>query len=155
MLGFGLDAFRQHRQLEASAKTDDRTHDRHGVAVVFQVANKGTVDLDLVEGERVQIRQGGISRSEVIQGDLHAERLEPIEDRYRARKVVDQNALGDFEFEAGRRQAGFEQNGMNEAWQVAMVELDRRDVDGNGERPRPGCGFTTGLRAAPIRPAKR
>ena len=55
MLGFVLDAFREDRQLEASAETDDCTHDRFGMVVTFQVANEVAIDLDLVARERLQI----------------------------------------------------------------------------------------------------
>src|SRR5450759_6028396 len=39
---------------------------------------------------------------------------------------------------------------MDEPWQVAMAKLDRRDIDRNGQRPRPGCGFATGLAQNPF-----
>ena len=73
-------AFRQDRQVKASAEINDRTDDRHRVVIVFQVADKATVDLDLVEAERLQIRQGRISRPEIVHCNPHAERLEPTED---------------------------------------------------------------------------
>jgi len=132
MLGFGLDPFRQDRLIKASAETDDCVHDSPGVVVVFQVANKDTIDLDLVEPERLQIRQGRKSGSEIIHCNLYAQRLEPIEDRYRAREVVNHYALGDFEFEAARSKASFEEDRMDEPRQVTMAELDRRDIDRNG-----------------------
>src|SRR5450830_1763667 len=150
MLGFGLDPFRQDRLIKASAETDDCVHDSPGVVVVFQVANKDTIDLDLVEPERLQIRQGRKSGSEIIHSNLYAQRLEPIEDRYRAREVVNHYALGDFEFEAARSKASFEEDRMDEPRQVTMAELDRRDIDRNGQRLRPGCGFVTGLTQNPF-----
>src|SRR3979411_2358525 len=54
VLSVGLDSFRENRRVQAPSETDDRTHDRPGVVVVFQVPNKGSVDLDLVAGERLQ-----------------------------------------------------------------------------------------------------
>jgi hypothetical protein len=79
MLGCGLDSFRQDGQVKALAETNDCMHNCPGVVVVFQVANKDTIDLDLVEPERLQIRQGRKSGSEIIHCNLHAERLEPDE----------------------------------------------------------------------------
>ena len=69
-LNFGLNAFRKGWNAEAMAETDDSANNGHGVTVVVQVTDKGTVDLDPVEGEGVQIRQRRISCSEVIQRDL-------------------------------------------------------------------------------------
>src|SRR5664280_1451049 len=150
MLGFGLDSFREDRQIKASAETDDCTHDCLGVVVGFQVANKDTIDLDLVKFEGLQIRQGRISGSEIVHCNPHAKRLEATQDRYRAREVVNHNALGDFEFEAARSKTGFEQNRMDEPRQVAVAELHRRDIDRNGQRLRPGCGFVTSLTQDPF-----
>src|SRR5674476_322593 len=39
---------------------------------------------------------------------------------------------------------------MDEPWQVAMAKMDRRDIDRNGQRLRPGCGFATGLAQNPF-----
>ena len=125
MLGCGLDSFRQDGQVKALAETNDCMHNCPGVVVVFQVANKDTIDLDLVEPERLQIRQGRKSGSEVVHCDLYAERLEATQDRYRAREVVDHYALGNFKFKTARSKASFEQDRMNEPRQIALAELDR------------------------------
>jgi len=85
----------------------------------------------------MQIGQGRIPGSEIIQCDPHAERLEPSENRYRARKIVNQYALGDFKFETSRSEAGLKQDRMDQARQVALAELNRRNVNGNGQRIRP------------------
>src|SRR5665647_2063292 len=129
VLGVSFDAFGQDRNVEAVAETDDRTNNRHGMAAVFQVANKSAVNLDLIERERMQIGQGRIPGSEIIQCDPHAERLEPSENRYRARKIVNQYALGDFKFETSRSEAGLKQDRMDQARQVALAELNRRNVN--------------------------
>src|ERR1035437_5438287 len=150
MLGFGLDPFRPDRQAQAVALTIYCMHDCPGVVVGFQVANKDTIDLDLVEPERLQIRQGRKAGSEIMHCNLHAERFESIEDRYRTREVVNHYALGDFEFEAARGESGLKQDRMDGPRQVALAELDWRDIDRNGQRLRPGCGFATGLTQNPF-----
>src|ERR1017187_7787941 len=48
VLGFGLDPFRQDRQIKTLAETDDCSHDGPGVMVVFQITNKDAINLDLV-----------------------------------------------------------------------------------------------------------
>src|SRR5450759_771503 len=57
MLSLGLDAFSQDGNIETPAEADHRANDRDRVAVGFQVGNEAPVDLYLVEGERMQIRQ--------------------------------------------------------------------------------------------------
>src|ERR1039458_1257543 len=125
MLGFGLDPFRQDRQIKGSAETDDCSHDGLGVMVVFQITNKDAINLDFVTTERLQIRQGRISRSEIVHRNLYAERLEATQDRHRARAVINHYALGDLQFKTARSKASFEQDRMNEPRQIALAELDR------------------------------
>ena len=67
--------------------------------------------------------------------------LQPPQDRDGAREVADQDAFGDFKLETRRRQAGFQQDLMDEARQVAVLELHRRQIDGDMQRPRPRCGL--------------
>src|ERR1039458_3437695 len=55
VLGFGLDPFRQDRQIKTLAETDDCSHDGPGVMVVFQITNKDAINLDLVKTKRLQI----------------------------------------------------------------------------------------------------
>ena len=39
---------------------------------------------------------------------------------------------------------------MNKSWQVAVVELDRRDIHGDCQRLRPRCRFATGFTQNPF-----
>src|ERR1017187_575425 len=125
MLGFGLDPFRQDRQIKGSAETDDCSHDGLGVMVVFQITNKDAINLDFVTTERLQIRQGRISRSEIVHRNPYAERLEATQDRHRTREVINHYTLGDLQFEATRSKASLEQDRMDKPRQIALAELDR------------------------------
>ena len=112
--------------------------------------DKGAVDLDLVERERLQIAQRGIAAAEIVHRDAHAERLEPAQQRQAALEILDQHAFGDFEFEPVRRQPGFEQDRMHQADHVAMHELRRRQVDRDLQRLRPGRGLAAGFAQDPF-----
>ncbi len=59
-------------------------------------------------------------------------------------EIADQHAFGDFKFQPRRRQAGFQQNLMHQLRQVAVLELHRRQVDGDAQRPRPGRRLAAG-----------
>ena len=69
-------ALGKDRHVEAMPKVDYRAHDRLGVPIGRQVADKSAVDLDLVERERVQIGQRRIAGAEIIERDANAEGLE-------------------------------------------------------------------------------
>ena len=84
MLHGGFDAFGQYRNVEAVAEIDHGAHDRHGMLIVLEIENESPIDLDFVECERMQVRQGRISGSEVIERDADAKGLEPGENGYRA-----------------------------------------------------------------------
>ena len=104
----GFDALGEHRQFQPAGETDHGADDRRGLRVGSQFRYEGLVDLDLVERKRLQIRQGGISRAEIVHRDAHSERLEPPQDRDRAREILHQDPLGDLEFQPARRQPGFQ-----------------------------------------------
>ena len=54
-LSFGLDPFGKHRNVQAVSEGDNGANDRHGMMIVFQVADEHAVDLDFFERERVQV----------------------------------------------------------------------------------------------------
>ena len=57
--------------------------------------------------------------------------FQPAQDRDRAVEVADQHAFGDFELEPRRRQAGLQQHLVHQLRQVAVLELHRRQIDGD------------------------
>ncbi len=61
-----------------------------------------SIDLDLVERERLQQGQRRIASTEVVHRDPHAEILESPQSRHRPAEIADQDALGNFQFESRR-----------------------------------------------------
>ena len=57
MLRLRLDTFSQDGNIETPAEAYHRANDRDGLVVAIQVGNESTVDLYLVEGESMQLRQ--------------------------------------------------------------------------------------------------
>ena len=72
-LFFRLDAFRHHRQIEPAAERDHRADDGGGLLAMAEIGDEALIDLDLVERERLQIRQRRITGAEIVHGDAHAE----------------------------------------------------------------------------------
>lgn len=133
----GLHAFRHHRQIEPAAERDHRADDGGRLLAVAEIGDEGLVDLDLVERKRLQIGQRRIAGAKIVHGDAHAEIFQPAQDRHRAGEIADQHAFGDLQFQPRRRQTGLQQNLMHQARQVAVLELHRRQIDGDVQRPRP------------------
>ena len=50
-LKFGFNTFREDRNLKAVTKPNDRPHNRHGITIMAQIADKGAIDLDPIERE--------------------------------------------------------------------------------------------------------
>src|SRR5690606_8805756 len=101
-----LDALGSDRHFEAVAERNDRLdHLAHGL-VALEVANEAAIDLDAVERQRLQLRQAGISRAEIVEADMDAHVLQAGDNvPYRADILV-QAALGDFDLQPLGRETG-------------------------------------------------
>jgi len=132
------------------AEIDDGADDRRRLRIAAEIHHEGAVDLDLVEREGLQIAQRGIARAEIVHRDAHAEPFQPPQQRETTVEILDQHALGDFEFKPVGREPGFEQDRMDEADEVAVHELRRRQVDGDLQRRRPGGRLAAGLAQDPL-----
>ena len=77
---------------------------------MIDTRDESPIDLDLVEGKRLQQRQRRTAGAEIIHGDLDAERLQEPQNRQRAGRVVDGDAFGDLKLEPAGCQAGLQQD---------------------------------------------
>lgn len=91
---------------------------------------------------------------EIVHRDMHAERLDTPQCRERAVEIAHQRGLGDLEFEPAGCEAGFQQHFMHELHEILVVDLHRRNVDGDGQRLRPGRGLLAGLAQNPLADAE-
>ncbi len=82
----------------------------------------------------MQIVQCRVAGAEVIQRQPHADAIELIDQIGDLCAVVDQDGLGDLEFELIRHQTGSAQRQQHTVKQMARVtELARRKIDGNAK----------------------
>ncbi len=132
----GLHPFRDHFQPEAVRHRDDRLRNRDVVRVLRDVLDERAVDLDAVEREPLDGREGRVTRAEVVDREADAHRLDPVEYLLRARGVLHDHALGDFELEAVRLERALGEGPLDLAQQVLVLELPRRQVHRNGQRGR-------------------
>ncbi len=66
-------------------------------------ADPRPVDLDVIEGKELQVIEGGVAGTEVIEHELHAGVVQPLECLPRGHHVADEAAFGELEFERLRR----------------------------------------------------
>ncbi len=143
-LGGCLDAFREHGKIEGAAEPEDQTHDRGGLAIGIDRFDEGAIDLDLVEGKGMDVRERRIARAKIVHGDADAHHLEPPQRHQRAFQVADERRFGDLQFQAPGRKARFDQNLMDHLGKVLIVDLNGGDIDRDGQRLRPARGLTAG-----------
>jgi hypothetical protein len=100
-----LHALGDGREAEGTSEVDDRRHDDAVMAVADDPGREVPVDLDDIDGELLQVRERRVSRTEVVDGDPHTDRLERLERGPAGAGVVHEHVLGDLEAEVARRQS--------------------------------------------------
>ncbi len=143
-----LGALRDHVQLQGLGELDDGPHDRGALGVGEQVGDEGLVDLDLVDRQALEVREAGIAGAEIVDGELHAHALEPLEGVLDGVHVAQQHGLGELEVEQVGRQAGFRQGRLDAVEQVAAPELQDGEVHRHPDRMaegEPGARLPAGL----------
>ena len=94
-----LDALRDHIHPQRVGEADDRTDDRGVVGIDADTVDERAVDLQDVDREPFQVREGREAGPEVVDRDLHAEGPEAGQDAGRLLHVVHDRCLGQFEAE--------------------------------------------------------
>ena len=74
-----LDAFGKRVDPESLAQLDEGLDDRGRLVRGREVRDEGAVDLERVDRELPQVRERAVARSEVVDGEAHAERLQLVE----------------------------------------------------------------------------
>jgi len=84
-----------------------RQRGRHGgPGAVGAVGDEAAIHLERVERQADHARQRRVARAEVVQGELEAGLVEPVEHRLDLGEVAGQCALGDLELDGVRIDAG-------------------------------------------------
>ena len=97
-----LDALGDDLQAEAVGKRDRRLDDDGVGPLALHPHHEPAVDLEHVDREPPEMGERGVTDSEVVDRDPHAESIEPLQDDRRAGAVGEDRALGDLELEARR-----------------------------------------------------
>src|SRR5713226_1650899 len=134
----GLDPLGDHAHRERMRERDHRLRDRRIVPSLVYPADERAVDLETVDRQPRQIAQARIAGAEVVHGDLHAQRLEALEDIGRLLAILDQHARGELELEQSRLELGRAQGAPDRFDEAGTAELLRRDVYGEPQRSESG-----------------
>jgi hypothetical protein len=146
----GSSGFSAPWKSEPLPKPEHGAHDRRRLVVDVDGFDEGPVDLDLVERKRPQIGQRRIPGVEIIHRDPYPEQLGPAQRRERAVEVADQRGLGDLELEPFRLEPGLDQDLVQRMGEVRVVDLNGREVDGDGQILRPRRGLLAGFAEHPL-----
>ncbi len=108
---------------------DHRLDDGHVVAILGDVLNEGAVDLELVGGQPLEIAQGGVAGTEIIDGKADAKGFEIRHLADGVLGMAQHHGFGDLQIEAGRIHAGLRQHVVDPLDKVGGMELLGTDVD--------------------------
>src|SRR5690606_24427287 len=102
---FILHALGERAKVEGVRQVHQGAHDLGIPTVRREIAHETLVDLELVERELAQVGERGIPGTEVVDGELAAQRLQSRHEADRARFVLHDGALGQLQREPLARHA--------------------------------------------------
>ena len=146
----GFHALGGGRHAHAVGERGNRAHDVERARILGDVLDEGTVDLDLVEREALQVGQRRISGAEIVHRDPDPERPQLMQHRKRGLLVVQQYALGDLDLQPRGCKAGSRERADDHLHQAGTAKLDRRNIDGDVKIVRPLRGGGAGLPDHPL-----
>src|SRR3954453_1794347 len=127
-----LHALGDHVETERTSHRHDGAYQRPIVGVVGHAVHERPVDLDPLQRELLQQRQRGVTGSEVVERDPHAERTHSPQRCQCQLGLGDHDAFGDLEPEQLRRHARTCQRLVDDRREVGIAQLARRHVDRHG-----------------------
>ena len=125
--GLGLDAFGDHLRAEFVGKLDGQPHDRAEGRVFDQWADQREIELDQLDWQISESAQRGVTGPEVVDRDLHPQRME-CRQHSRAHRFG-RHALGDFDDQQRPAEAVFGQPFGHAIGKLGVGDALRRDVD--------------------------
>ena len=127
--GLGLNSLGNQLQAERLRQRDDCPYDREIAGIGAEVADEPPVDLECVNGKRLQVRQHAVPRAEIVDGDLNADLLEPGERDPGGLDVLNHNAFGDLQAYGPAVETEFGDYAGDRFDKAGGYQLNRRHVD--------------------------
>ena len=139
-----LHPFGDDLQPQAGAQGDDGAHDGRVVGVIEHVAHKTLVNLELVQGQALEVGQRGVAGAKVIERKADAVVLELLHFFNHAFDVSQQHALGQLQQQAVRAGIAARQRCQHLRDKVGLMKLPGADVDRHFQRAQQGVGLPAG-----------
>ncbi|MNM31227.1 hypothetical protein D3C81_417990 [compost metagenome] len=121
-------AFGDHLQLHAVRHADDGQHNGRVVRIAGDFAHEGDIDLQLVDGEALQVGQAGIAGAEIVDGNLDAQRLEVAQHGDGFLGIRHQRAFRQLQLQQVGRDVVLADRLEHFFLQAAHKKLDARDI---------------------------
>ena len=96
----GFHALDDARQLQVPAEIDDGLDDVAAGRLRLDILDEAAVDLDLVQRQTMDVAQARKAGAEVVERDVHPERLQRLQAFATLVEIAHQGGLGDFEVDA-------------------------------------------------------
>ena len=119
------------------------------LAVAGDVVDEGLVDLDAVDGELLQVGQGGIAGAEIVQRHPHARGAHDLQIIFGAFNIVDDGGLGQLDLDLLWGHIGFGGIAQDAFADVVPQKLAGGEVDRH-IRAAPAAAVAQGLAGDPV-----
>ncbi|APC21394.1 hypothetical protein BME99_17435 [Pseudomonas protegens] len=96
----GLHPLGDHPQGQCMPQVDNRLDNGAPGIVVVEPGDEAAVDLQAIQGEGLQALQRRVAGAEIVDQQLHPQRLEPLHDGEHVAAVVQQHLVGHFQLQA-------------------------------------------------------
>ena len=124
-----LDPLGDDAQAERRREAEDRPHDAQVATLGLKTGHEAAVDLEAVDGERLEMAERGVAGAEIVEADAKSQRGEATQHRRDVLGVAHHQAFSDLKRQAGRLQAGLVHHATYGVEQERVLELARREVD--------------------------
>src|SRR5580658_4010379 len=132
-----FDALGNHEVFEALSHVNHSAHDGRVIGIGTDLADKGLVNFQDINGKLPKIAETGIAGAEVIHRKVNPHGFELL--KYGGRKfgILHEDAFGDLEFEISRFPASFQEYPPDTFDKILVAELNGGNVDGNRQWRQP------------------
>ncbi len=134
MLLLSFHAFRQGSHAHGPSHGEGGRHDGATVWVSGQVPDERGMNFEFVSLDQAQIAQGGVARSEVIDGKTDAETAQLLNGELEFLGSLHRGRFSEFHLQELSWHPRLTQQGADLIGQIDLPELQRRQVHGSARR---------------------
>src|SRR3990170_6989390 len=127
-----LNPFGDHGETERPRHLDRAAYDRSIAVSRGHVLDECAVDLQLAQTQLLEVLERGVTRTEVIQGDVHAQGGQALDRHLCAIRVDHQLGLGDLQLEHACRHVVVVEKMLDQLGEPGIDEIRDRDVHRDG-----------------------